>query len=249
MKSKMSLGNIVICSVDEYYGLKAQIMDLEKKLKGYKERSKNHRYYTDRSRDLGETMNLINRAENSSEKVDVIDFVVKAIKNDIKYDYLTQILYFNNPGTFACSILPIQINNKKGAKIKAENKSIRAVSLKDDIVLTIPAEKKKLYRRIIGQKNAPFVYDPNCQNAKYYEPLGICTVVNGRHSIAAGAIYEKGEIEAEVIDISPLFKYMHTDGENWINTETDIVFKEVMDFRVAVIYELIRMKRKLLKNN
>lgn len=248
MKNRaVHFGSLTILPTNEYYCLHNEMMSLRKEFEEFKDRNRNHRSYSDRCHDMRWTMDIVDLGENPKEQIDIIDFLVKAIRNDVKYDYLTKMIYYGKSETFAFNLIPEKIEIGKGRKINAVTETKRIVSLKDHVVLTIPEEAGKLKDRIVKQKDVPFVYTKGKQKAEYYQPLGICTVVNGRHSIAAGVIYEKGEIEARIIDMSLLFKYMRFDGSNWINTKTDEKISEAQDFRVGLIYELARKKYELLK--
>lgn len=49
-------------------------------------------------------------------------------------------------------------------------------------------------------------------------------------------------------NIQPLFEHIRTNGGEWINVHTGEVVAEVMDFRIATLYELYRLKYLLNQN-
>lgn len=80
----------------------------------------------------------------------------------------------------------------------------------------------------------------------------ILSVNIGKYSfIASGIIQKTGSIEADVYDITEIFNHVKTDGEYWLNVHTNERlkdfngYKKVFDFRIAVLFELARMKFQL----
>ena len=79
----------------------------------------------------------------------------------------------------------------------------------------------------------------------YYKELNICQVMNGNHSIAAGIYTEKGTVLAKIVDMKPLFENLKTDGAYYYSIHNNTIIEEVQDFRIAVIFEIAKMKYKL----
>ena len=79
----------------------------------------------------------------------------------------------------------------------------------------------------------------------YYKELNICQVMNGNHSIAAGIYTEKGTVLAKIVDMKPLFENLKTDGAYYYSIHNNTIIEKVQDFRIAVIFEIAKMKYKL----
>lgn len=65
-----------------------------------------------------------------------------------------------------------------------------------------------------------------------------------KHSILSESIYKKDITDLKdsyIPSITPL----KTDGQNWINQQTGEIIKPVLDFRIAVMFEVEKMKFEL----
>ena len=73
-------------------------------------------------------------------------------------------------------------------------------------------------------------------------PFGIGLVTSGNHSIAAGIVDGQGCITtAAVQDISPLYQYVHYDGENFVRTFDGFVLSQPQDEESGMLYEIGRL--------
>lgn len=64
------------------------------------------------------------------------------------------------------------------------------------------------------------------------------------HSILSESIYKKDITDLKDSYI-PLVTPLKTDGQNWINQRTGEIIKPVLDFRIAVMFEVEKMKIEL----
>lgn len=172
------------------------------------------------------------------------------VKKDLKYDALTTILYqeehferdLSTP--FPWEVLDAQRNEIT----RLEVNGTKVIDLKESDVIVLPWNRDRFNNAIIGLKNQDFKYDKLNHMAYYYQELDICFVYNGLHSISAGVGYEKGEISASLVKIDKLFDKIYTDGLFWYNSHTDEKLVtmhgdiKVQDFRIAILFELARMK-------
>ncbi|WP_050739593.1 DUF6710 family protein [Acetobacterium bakii] len=65
-----------------------------------------------------------------------------------------------------------------------------------------------------------------------------------KHSILSEAIYKK-DITALKDSYIPVVTPLKTDGQNWINQQTQEIIKPVLDFRIAIIFEVEKLKIEL----
>lgn len=184
------------------------------------------------------------------DKIIIIDFVMNLVKKDLKYDALTTILYQEEHFERDLSTpFPWQVFDELGNEItRLEEKGTKLIDLKESDAVVLPWNRDRFNQSIIGLKNQDFKYDKLNHMSHYYQELDICFVYNGLHSISTGIGYEKGEIYANIIKIEKLFDNIYTDGLFWYNSHTDkkIVTVsgdiKIQDFRIAILYELARMK-------
>lgn len=113
-------------------------------------------------------------------------------------------------------------------------------------IITSAWNNKRTAESLIKLKNIPFAKDPVNHYAKYYSGLGFAVSTQGHHSINAGAFYEKGVIDARIYDVKAAYPYIDTDGVNWVYKGSGDILDSVLDYRVAILYELQRMKSDLI---
>ena len=133
--------------------------------------------------------------------------------------------------------------NKQSVSITGEIKRIR---FSEDSCVVLPWNRKRLVSGILYLSKTDFKYDKNNHMAYYYPELDVAYIYNGTHSASIGVAKRSGEIDAQVIDIEPLFKHIYTDGEMWFSKYNHSRLCAVPDFRVAVLFEMAK-RRKALK--
>lgn len=181
--------------------------------------------------------------EKQEDKLKILSFIEELIKEDLQSDMLTKIIYnpnqyLNRTSWFPLSYLPYDVTQAPIIKI----------DLSTTCVIAYPWNRGRYKKMIKTLSKEDFKFYKINHFAEYYVPLDICFVTNGHHSIAAGCGYKKGWIEAKEIDITPLFEKIHTDGQNWYESATGKLIFDVPDFRIAILFEIARMKYKLQKN-
>lgn len=171
--------------------------------------------------------------------------MIDIIKRDIQSEYIADLFYHDEAKTMRMPMFPEIYYDKDGKEHELKFSENQEISLKEKCVITFPWERKRMSDNIInivknGFKNYPINHD-----VYYYKELNICQVLNGNHSIATGIYTQKGTVLAKVIDMKPLFENIETDGEYFYNIYNGVRIREVQDFRVAVIFEIAKMKDKL----
>ena len=180
-----------------------------------------------------------------TEKQILLDYMIDIIKRDIQSEYIADLFYHDEAKTMRMPMFPEIYYDKDGKEHELKFSENQEISLKEKCVITFPWERKRMSDNIInivknGFKNYPINHD-----VYYYKDLNIWQVLNGNHSIATGIYTQKGTVLAKVIDMKPLFENIETDGEYFYNIYNGVRIREVQDFRVAVIFEIAKMKDKL----
>ncbi|GGK23059.1 hypothetical protein GCM10010965_14910 [Caldalkalibacillus thermarum] len=187
--------------------------------------------------------------ETKENKIVLIDFVLDVLREDLKMDLLTTILYRDAhfEDTLPNYLFPSHYYNERGDFLKVypeEGKKIN-VDLADDCVWVMPWKRQSLKDRVLNIFKTDFKYDKDNHKAYYFTHINVCQVYNGIHSVTAGIVHKKGSIIAKVCDLSRLFDHVYTDGEVWYNAHNNEKLGDVFDFRLAIMYELARQKHQL----
>jgi|GEM_PF-1720532 len=189
--------------------------------------------------------------EDLEQKLVLLDFMIQVIKNDLTANSLATTFYdehfFENH--LSASFFPMFYYNQSGIKkstYSLTKKGRRMVNLAEDCIFVTPWNTQKLQKTVTTLHHHNLEYLPETHFSTYYFPLGIWRIENGYHSISAGIGYKKGEILSKEIDITNSFPHITTDGTYWYNTHTRGRLSRVLDFRIAVIYEMTKLKAKLI---
>jgi len=189
------------------------------------------------------------KAENTKEdKLLILDFMIDVIKEDLKYDFLTDIFYreeYFEKGVRIPPPFPYSYYDESGRRISIFEKKIgtKKVDLAKECVLVFPWHRERMRESIKNIGSNEFIYDKYNHYAYCFSPVGICFVYNGMHSTAAGIGFKKGYIEAPEYDVTGLFEHVNTDGLYWYNSNNNSkLIDELLDFRIGIIFELSKLK-------
>lgn len=193
---------------------------------------------------IGFARKVIECEETDKDRIIILDFMLSAIREDIKTDLLSHIFYnkehfdreFHYP-------IPLFYTNEQGQEFSLPDLGEKVIDLTEVCVLALPWNRESMKNQIKNIYNNDFIYQPSNHSANYFPYLGLCHAHGGLHSISAGIIHQKkGTIEANAYDITAAFPHLHTDGCNWFNSHTNEKKHELIDFRLGIIYELSKMK-------
>lgn len=174
----------------------------------------------------------------------VLDFAMEVIRNDLKYDLLTKMLYARKSfPSWGWPPFPVVCFDENGDRIEVfkDEEKKRLVSLADDCVLVLPWDLRRLQLSAEAVGTKGFELDM----AHCFSPLDICYVSNGKRSIAAGVGRKRGCIEAVEHDVGALFDHVCTDGRYWYSRHSGDRLSSLYDFRIGVLFELARQRREL----
>lgn len=208
--------------------------------------------------DFSETMNNVrwflgHETENDS-KIRIIDFVMEVVREDLKTDLLSSILYRRrHDAKWINPLMPSNFYDEVGNKImlqdsQTQGSAVKEVDLSVDCILAVPWHFISYVDAIRTIGTNEFVNDSN-HRACYFKELELSCVNGGNHSIGAGVVYKKGRVKAKEISIKEMFPHVYTNGFHWFNQHTKEKLAKVLDFRISLLYELAKMKEELLRVN
>lgn len=191
----------------------------------------------------------IDQETDAQNKIVFLEFVLEVIRNDLKYDLLSHILYSKEHfiRKFRYPLPLFYYDEANNEKLIRELGKVE-IDLAEDCVLVLPWNRGRFYSKIISIKNNDFVNDKSNHRGYYYPYLGLCTIYNGTHSISSGIIHKKGTIEVTAVDITELFPHIYTNGQYWCSTY-DNKKVNVADFRLAILYEVAKIKHQIENQN
>ena len=195
--------------------------------------------------------NYINSENSVEQKVILLDFMIQVIKNDLQTSTLAATFYEEQDFSphQSATFFPMICFDKQGNRTstyKLTQKGRRIVNLSEDCIFVTPWSPERLQGSIIDLFTNSFDFVPTNHFSTYYKPLGICRIESGCHSISAGIGYKNGEILSKEVDITHCFSHITTDGAYWYSTHTNERLSGVLDFRVAIIYEVTKLKFELI---
>lgn len=185
--------------------------------------------------------------KNLEDKINMIKFIMGVVKNDIQYDLISKFLYSDMEEIKITAPIPISLMSKN---LHDHDKMIlissdKMVDLSKDTIILLPWDRFRFPDTVRSIYKDEFVYIESNHKAYYYSDIDLCYVHNGNHSITTGIIKKEGIIKADEYDIKGLFKNLTTDGASWYINNDKEPLKEVFDFRIAILYELARIRYNL----
>lgn len=178
-------------------------------------------------------------AKSEEEKQELIDFYMKLFRTEIAASSRINCFRSNWPYTIE-ALLP-EKHCVKGKKRKIEYeplcKEVFPIT-NETVIFTWKAVRLAfLFLDLRGKK---WVEGPERESVCYKE-LNLLEVENGRHSATVyGTCTDNVSVTAYVVSVLPLLEEIDTDGIHWFHgtKKVDIV----RDVRIAVLWELARMK-------
>lgn len=193
---------------------------------------------------------ILKYEESLKDKLNIIEFFMEVTRKDIQFDLLSKFLYSKMDDIEISFPFPM---NYFSSDSDITNRAVliredKAIDLSRDTVILLPWDRYKFSNTIKSISENGFKYIKSNHRGYYFRDLDLCYVNNGNHSIATGIIKKTGQIKVREYDIKNLFKELTTDGSNWyINGEKQL--NKVFDFRIAILYELARIKYSFTKKD
>lgn len=116
------------------------------------------------------------------------------------------------------------------------------IDLEDYWVFVANFEKKKFGTALVDVITAGL--KPR-EDVKVYafESIPMVYVSNGNHHVSVAGFQKQGSVQASgLISFRKVYDVIETDGVNWINRNTKESVRRVADYRMALLYEIARMK-------
>ncbi|SDC47980.1 hypothetical protein SAMN02799630_00218 [Paenibacillus sp. UNCCL117] len=119
------------------------------------------------------------------------------------------------------------------------------VSIKHDLVLPWPWDEGRQIQSLAnigeGRIRGSWTEDKLNHSIELWLPMRIGFVKGGNHSISAGILQGEGFVRPKVIfDISPIYQYVYTDGENFYRKSDNTIIAKVSSVEFAAIFEIGR---------
>lgn len=123
-------------------------------------------------------------------------------------------------------------------------KSGKEIRLTRDLVLPWPWHPLRFEDALVQigkyNKRGAWRQDPN-HDIYMLQPVGVCFVDSGNHSITAGIVKGEGSItDYRIVDMTALYSLMYCDGINYYRTADNSIIQEVENVEFAVIFEIGR---------
>jgi hypothetical protein len=189
------------------------------------------------------------REQDITSKLAVIDYFMSAIKLDLQGDLLTSTFYRDEAIELQSSeVIPDSYFDDKGTEhtmITGKSERI-CIDLSKDTVFVIPWKHESILNSL--QAMLKYGYQTNESNASavYYTEVDFTFIDSGRHHAAAAISRREGFIQANKIDIKPLFPHVYADGREWFDTHSRKSISKLCDFRFGLLFEAAKLKNELL---
>lgn len=208
-----------------------------------------------RANGFGNTIDFANdiiKYEEEEDKIKLLDYILNTVKKDLKYSLLTEIMYKEEHKAINLSrlvIFPERVYGENEELINTYKDSEKKINILEDDIIVVPWNRRRKVNSIKKLNKYMFQFQETNHMGIYYEDIDLVYIHDGIHSISGAIeINKKGEIYIrKVKDIRKLYNHLYTDGIYWYSTHTNEKIDEVFDFRIAIIYEISKLKNKIKK--
>ena len=178
------------------------------------------------------------------DAIPLLDFLINTVKEDLRTSAAAELLYAagNDSRDWREALFPFVC--------WLEDVPEETVSLAGNTVVSSIWAWDRTSRAAYDIKNQGFHADWNYFSGAYYPELHLIVMENGlHHSCAAATFQADGGIKLDVYSLKRLFPLVTTDGEFWYMKDNPRATCPVLDVRMAIRFELARMKDDLEKAN
>lgn len=182
--------------------------------------------------------------KDDNDKHIILDFLMDAVRTDLQAECLSSVFYDTHEMLRKIdSPIPLYYYDEKGIEQSiVDNGEKVTVNLSKTCVFVMPWEARRMRNSILNIYKNAFEYDESNHRAYLFTDLNLIYIYNGNHSSAAGVHYKKGNIKAKTCEVKSVFPHLHTEGVNWINSHSGQVLKPLVDFRIGILYETLRLR-------
>ena len=171
----------------------------------------------------------------------LLDFLISTVREDMRTSAVSDLLYSAecNSRDWRDVLFPFHGCFQNVQKMD--------IPFAGNTVISSIYDWGKISRASYDIQHDGFHSDWNYFSGGYYPELHLIAMDNGlHHSCAAAAFHAEGTVKLEVYPLKQIFPIVSTDGVFWnINGEYGPVSRSVVDVRMAILFELARMKEDL----
>jgi len=174
------------------------------------------------------------------DAIPLLDFLIDTVKEDLRTSAAAELLYAADcdPRDWREALFPFVG--------WLQDIPREVVPFAGNTVVSSIYDWVKISHSAYDIRNKGFHADWNYFSGVYYPELHLIGINNGlHHSCAAATFQENGEIELNVYSLKRLFPLVTTDGEFWYRREVPGTTLPVLDVRMAILFELARIKDNL----
>ena len=171
-------------------------------------------------------------------RLELLNFLMEAILEDIRSSAACELVYAPRYKTRDWrGVLDF------GYRLGAKCGGVEQISSEGKTVVSSPYDWEKTFLALRSILTRGFHSDLGDYNGIYYPELNLISVTNGmHHSWVASQKRQHGVYRVSVYRLADMFPRFFTDGEFWYDRSKPNARYPVYDVRIALLYELARMK-------
>lgn len=140
---------------------------------------------------------------------------------------------------------PITADGHHWNKVVEYKQMPHQIELAKNIVLPWPGNHHQLAKALAhigtGRRSSPWQQDLN-HRVEFWEPIGLCWVESGNHSITSGIVKGEGTLTTTTTaDITPLYSHLSFDGEHFIRSHDQQPLGQPAYLELGAIFEIGRL--------
>ncbi len=167
-------------------------------------------------------------------KAEVISFFIELIGKDLAFSTASRLLRLGKTPQNVQFAIPAP----EEAYVGAENFSLSGINVVSDTYAC-----DKLVGAIHHIKTAGF-RQINNYTGTYYPEINLAVIENGRHHLSVAMVHDTGSAQLQICSLRKAFGYVTTDGAFWYTEGGQR--QPVLDYRLAVLFELARLRESLI---
>lgn len=185
----------------------------------------------DFNRTIKNIQSLLDQTTRIIDKVNILDYAIDVIGRDLAYSVAAHMLYHEEP---------LEVNFADFPPIELESTQADDRCLKKANIISTTYSIEKLHKSIPDVYQYDFHQECSNYTATYYPEINLAVVSSGMHHLSSAYVANLGSAEVQVCSLKSAFPYITTDGYSWKENGVDLNFN--IDCRIAILYELARMK-------
>ena len=174
---------------------------------------------------------MLNMADCDDEKAAILDYAINVVGRELVYSVSAELLHSGSTPDNREYVIPLGTITKV-ARLNCQLDGVNVVIDTYDL--------EKLKKAIVQVSQNGFHQELSYYTGTFYPEINLVVVENGRHHLSAAAVKNSGSAKLQVCDLKKAFPLLHTDGAYWYINDTTPW--PVYDYRIAVLYELARIK-------